>query len=63
MSIVGALMGFAIIAIIVGAIGTIVMACMWSDASGWDNTQKYRTGFGVCLALLFIGAILVGGLG
>lgn len=63
LDIIGALTGFAVIAIIVGAIGTFVMSVKWSEAPSWSRTTKYKVGFGIFITLLFTGAILVGGLG
>lgn len=64
MSIAGAFMGFAVMAIIVGAVGTIVTAIMWGDSDDWGKQRKAaKLGFGAFLTLLFVGATLAGGLG
>ena len=64
MSIIGALLGFAITAIVVGAIGAIVSAVSWGIAADYSrNTRPAKRMLFFFLVLLFVGAIITGGLG
>lgn len=63
MSITGALLGFAVAAIIVGIIGTIISGAMWGASDEWDDSHKSRKSLGFFVVLFFIGATIAGGLG
>lgn len=61
MSITGALLGFAIVSILVGVIGAIVSGILWGESDSWQETRPYKMMLGLCVLLLFIGGIIAGG--
>lgn len=65
MSITGALLGFACISILVGIVGSIVTGIMWGESKPWDegDPHRFKKQMIFFVAMVFIGGILVGGLG
>lgn len=61
MSITGALLGFAVVSIIVGIIGAIASGVLWGEANPWQETRPYKMMLGLCVLLFFVGGIIAGG--
>lgn len=64
MSITGALLGFAIVSILVGVIGAIASGTAWADSNSWDdNSPMFKRLLVLFVGLIFIGGIIAGGVG
>lgn len=63
MSITGALLGFAVASIIVGAIGAIVTGIDWLVVYKWEDNSKSAKYLALFVVLFFIGASIAGGVG